>query len=297
MKNLINNWVGIILLFSFTACSAKLQNTKVEHVKIYGNCGMCKTAIETAGTIKKVALVNWDKETKIASLSYDSISTNKNEILKRIALAGYDSDHFLSPDDTYSKLPKCCQYDRAKKDNSAEKEKHGRKIPEMNHEAAQEELSEVQGNIETIEEVKNPLEQVFHHYFALKEGLVKSSPETTSSHAKALLAELNSLEKDKLPENIQPIWMKTAIALKKDAEAIASARDLETQREHFMRLSENMHSLIVVTEMDNPVYYQHCPMANNGKGAYWLSKDKAIKNPYYGSQMLSCGSTKETLGK
>jgi hypothetical protein len=36
-------------------------------------------------------------------------------------------------------------------------------------------------------------------------------------------------------------------------------------------------------------------MYNDGKGANWLSKESAIKNPYYGSQMLSCGKTVETI--
>jgi hypothetical protein len=36
-------------------------------------------------------------------------------------------------------------------------------------------------------------------------------------------------------------------------------------------------------------------MFNDGKGANWLSKENAIKNPYYGSSMLSCGKTTETI--
>ena len=46
---------------------------------------------------------------------------------------------------------------------------------------------------------------------------------------------------------------------------------------------------------DAPVYLDHCPMYEGG--ADWLSRDKAIRNPYYGSQMLTCGSVKETIAK
>jgi hypothetical protein len=42
-------------------------------------------------------------------------------------------------------------------------------------------------------------------------------------------------------------------------------------------------------------YYQRCPMANAGNGAYWMSQESEIKNPYYGAQMISCGKTIETL--
>lgn len=73
---------------------------------------MCKATIEKAGNVNKVASVEWNKDTKMATLTYDGNKTNQDEILKRIALAGYDSEKFLAPDDVYAKLPGCCQYDR-----------------------------------------------------------------------------------------------------------------------------------------------------------------------------------------
>jgi hypothetical protein len=63
----------------------------------------------------------------------------------------------------------------------------------------------------------------------------------------------------------------------------------------FMQVSEKMHELIKVANFDFPVYYQHCPMYNDNKGANWLSLESSVKNPYYGSQMLSCGKTIETI--
>ena len=48
----------------------------------------------------------------MATLSYDSKKTNQDEILKRIALAGYDSEKYLAPDAVYNNLHGCCQYDR-----------------------------------------------------------------------------------------------------------------------------------------------------------------------------------------
>ena len=115
MKNsLLKILVTIVVLLSITSCNAQIKNQNTETVKIYGNCGMCKSTIEKAGNMKKQSVVNWNKETKIATISYDSLKTSKDEILKRIALAGYDSDSFLAPDDTYSNLPNCCQYERAK---------------------------------------------------------------------------------------------------------------------------------------------------------------------------------------
>jgi hypothetical protein len=36
-----------------------------------------------------------NKDSKIATITYDTAKTNQDEILKRIALAGYDSENFL----------------------------------------------------------------------------------------------------------------------------------------------------------------------------------------------------------
>lgn len=55
-----------------------------------------------------------DKNTKMAMLMYDAQKTSQAEILKRIALAGYDSGNFLAPDKADKQLQECCQYDRVK---------------------------------------------------------------------------------------------------------------------------------------------------------------------------------------
>lgn len=102
--------VAITVWLSFTISNAQIKNTVTKNLKIYGNCEMCKSTIEKAGNIKKVAHVDWNKNTKMATLTYDAGKTNQDEILKRIALAGYDSDSFLAPGDRYAKLPECCQY-------------------------------------------------------------------------------------------------------------------------------------------------------------------------------------------
>lgn len=112
MKSIQNVLVAIILLLSSVAVNAQIKNAKTETVKIFGNCGMCKKTIEKAGNLKNVAQVNWDKETKIAAITYDATLTNQEEILKRIALAGYDSEKHSAPETSYSGLPGCCQYDR-----------------------------------------------------------------------------------------------------------------------------------------------------------------------------------------
>jgi copper chaperone CopZ len=112
MKLISKILVTITILLSTTMSNAQIKNTKTETVKVYGNCGMCKSKIEKAGTVKNISKVEWDNETGMATLTYDEKLTNQDEILKKIAAVGYDSDKFKAPDNVYNNLHGCCQYER-----------------------------------------------------------------------------------------------------------------------------------------------------------------------------------------
>lgn len=118
MKSILKIVLIVSLMLSATNTFAQIKNTKKETVTISGNCGMCKTTIEKAGNVKNVANVVWNKDTKTAVLTFDGEKTSKEEILKRIASAGYDNDKYYAPDDVYAKLPACCQYDRRSQSES-----------------------------------------------------------------------------------------------------------------------------------------------------------------------------------
>lgn len=278
--------MAIILLLSITIANAQIKNAKTETVKIYGNCGMCETTIEKAGNLKKVAQVDWNKDTKIATLTYDSVKTSQDEILKRIALAGYDSEKFLAPDAAYNNLAGCCQYEREAKVAATTDSKKGMENHE-NHAHSE--------TPKTDQVAQNQLKPVFENYFLLKDALVKTDGKVASIQAKELLSSINEVKMDQLAMDVHMVWMKVLNEITADAKSISETQDIKKQRNVFMSLSKNMHDLIKVAKYETPVFYQFCPMANGGKGANWLSKDNAIKNPYYGSQMMSCGKTVETI--
>ena len=63
------------------------------------------------------------------------------------------------------------------------------------------------------------------------------------------------------------------------------------QRSAFVGLSKNLIKISKGFSSQNTTYYiQECPMANNNNGAQWLALEKGIKNPYFGEEMLDCGS-------
>ena len=78
--------------------------------------------------------------------------------------------------------------------------------------------------------------------------------------------------------------------------SISENNDIENQRIHFVELNQNFVPIIKTIEgLQQQVYIQKCPMANNNKGAFWMSADKEISNPYYGEQMLTCGSVIDSV--
>lgn len=280
--------VATFVLLSITI-NAQIKNSKTETVKIYGNCGMCETNIEKAGTIKRVAKVDWNQETQMATLTYDTAKTNQDEILKRIALAGYDSDKFLAPDDVYNNLHGCCQYDRVAKVPVKEEVKTEAITENHNNHGNHTVTPKVE-----LQEV-NQLKAVFDNYFLVKDAMISSDGNATSIASKELFTAISNVKMEKLAADVHLVWMKVLNQIKEDAEHIADTNDIKHQRDHFTTLSKDIYDLLKVAKYDVPVYFQYCPMYNDGKGANWLSKENAVKNPYYGSMMLSCGKTVETI--
>jgi copper chaperone CopZ len=89
------------------------QTAKTEEFKVSGNCGMCESRIEkAANSVEGVNSADWDKETKIINVSFDTTKTDVAEIQKAIAGAGHDTELEKADDEEYNELPGCCQYTR-----------------------------------------------------------------------------------------------------------------------------------------------------------------------------------------
>jgi len=144
-----------------------------------------------------------------------------------------------------------------------------------------------QANAESTADVKikdNKKSEILAQYIALKDELVKSDAAAVQKSAAALKTSLANYE------GCEP----TAEVAGK----IASDTSLEAQRKHFTILSADVIALFKNAEIENgKIYVQHCPMANKGDGGDWLSVDKKIRNPYYGDEMLECGSVVEEIAK
>ena len=129
------------------------------------------------------------------------------------------------------------------------------------------------------------LPQLLTYYYNIKNALVAGDATAASSSAQAFVKTANSIDYKIISEgNIN--------TLVKDAGKIAKDKDIKNQRAYFANFSTNMAVVAKAVKLtDQPIYQAYCPM----KKAYWLTNENTIKNPYFGSAMLTCGSIKETL--
>ena len=103
---------NFLLLLISICSSAIFAQSKVitSTIKVYGNCAMCKSRIETALDQKGIKLAKWDTKTKDLQVVYNSDKISEQQIHEIIAGIGHDTDKVKAKDEVYSTLPFCCLY-------------------------------------------------------------------------------------------------------------------------------------------------------------------------------------------
>jgi copper chaperone CopZ len=93
--------------------SVNHDDKETDLFKVYGNCGMCEKTIEGAlKGVKGVEKADWNKETKMIEVVYHTHDISLDEIKKKIADVGYDTEEYRASEKVYNNLPGCCQYER-----------------------------------------------------------------------------------------------------------------------------------------------------------------------------------------
>lgn len=133
-------------------------------------------------------------------------------------------------------------------------------------------------------------------YLKMKDALVASNTKTTNLESKNFSAALKKVDMNLLQGEAHINWMAKLNVMQRASAAIHNETDLEKQRVLFSDLTNALYtSFKMYTVNGLHAYYQYCPMAFDNKGAYWISREEEISNPYFGEQMLRCGETKENL--
>lgn len=133
---------------------------------------------------------------------------------------------------------------------------------------------------------------VLNHYLKLKDALVASD----GKEALVLSGQILKVLQDLDIKSLSKMENQHLGIIKEMLGTMADNDNIEQQRAHFKMLSENMIAMVSNMKQDNgPLYIQYCPMADSNKGAYWISREEEVKNPYYGEAMLTCGEVKRVI--
>lgn len=137
---------------------------------------------------------------------------------------------------------------------------------------------------------------ILNNYLQLKNALVGDDTQKAADAGKKLFDAFAQFDSSSIAEAQKQEVTEIIDDAREHAEHISgNSGKMDHQREHFEMLSKDIKDLIAITGTDRKLYQTFCPMYNNKKGAIWLSETKEIKNPYFGSKMMTCGSIQKEI--
>ncbi len=159
-----------------------------------------------------------------------------------------------------------------------------------------EEISDIERISDINPVFKTQLTKVYNAYLKMNDAFVKSNAKSVANEAKKVIKAIESVDMALLEHDPHMKWMDQLEILNRTINAISKSNDIEEQRHEYIQFNLAFYESVKIFGLENTsAYFQYCPMANNDKGAYWLSSTKDILNPYFGDAMLTCGETKETV--
>lgn len=149
---------------------------------------------------------------------------------------------------------------------------------------------------ETPQRFRQQLAALAERYLRLKDALVQTDSSQSRKAAAKMLESLDQVDMTLVEGEAHRYWMDKQSALQTHTEKISEAEAVSAQRDQFDFVSQALITTLQAFGVsEKTLYVQHCPMAKNNTGADWLSSEKQIRNPYFGDQMLTCGSVQDTI--
>lgn len=102
----------LISILGFNSCKTASTPEKTATFKVWGNCEMCKKTIEGSCAVDGIKEKDWNIESKLMTVKFDTTMVTLDEIQQLIAKVGYDNEVYFGDDYAYGKLESCCQYER-----------------------------------------------------------------------------------------------------------------------------------------------------------------------------------------
>lgn len=183
---------------------------------------------------------------------------------------------------------------RAQHDHGSQGQKEGSKMDHSMHES----MKMDEGKVMTYDvpaDFKLQLTEVYNASLKLTDSFIASEAKKVSTNGLQVKAVLGKVDMGLLKSSEAHMdWMMNLKEMNISLEKMAASTDLKVQRAAYASFNQALYkSLKAFGTTVDAIYYQQCPMALDKKGAFWLNNSKEIRNPYFGSSMLTCGSTKE----
>jgi Cu(I)/Ag(I) efflux system membrane fusion protein len=143
---------------------------------------------------------------------------------------------------------------------------------------------------------KLQLTDLYNAYLPMKDAFVLSHARKVRKAGKKLIPFLDAIDMQYLDGDALIEWKEQLSTMKGAMDKILLTKDIEMQRAAFSDFNGGFHNAVKSFGLhEKIVYYQFCPMAFNDKGAYWLSNEEQIANPYFGDVMLRCGEVQDII--
>jgi Cu(I)/Ag(I) efflux system membrane fusion protein len=142
------------------------------------------------------------------------------------------------------------------------------------------------------------MNNILQQYYKLHDAMVEADVPAADSSAARLKASLESLPLADLQQDTAAAGkIRSSLeSIRGELDGLQGEQQIKGKRQEFSMVSDMMYDLVKAAHPAGiKTYHQFCPMAFEGKGAYWLSSNADIRNPYYGHDMLNCGEVKDTL--
>jgi hypothetical protein len=138
------------------------------------------------------------------------------------------------------------------------------------------------------------LKAIIDHYLHIKNSLVNNNESEAANGGNAMYDAITKVDKSFFTIDQKKVYDGIEDNLKEHAKHISKSK-IDRQREHFAMMSEDAYDVVKAFGAGREVYHDHCPMANDNKGAIWLSETKEIRNPYFGGKMNECVKVPEVI--
>ncbi|MEQ9217963.1 MAG: DUF3347 domain-containing protein [Cyclobacteriaceae bacterium] len=150
---------------------------------------------------------------------------------------------------------------------------------------------------EVSTDFQNQLTDVYNASLKLANSFIAGEVEGISSSSQQVKAELGEVDMSLLKSSEAHMeWMMNLKVMNTALDKMTGSKDTKDQKAAYDSFNQSLFKSIKAFGItEGSVFYQYCPMALDSQGAYWLSNTEEIRNPYFGGNMLSCGSTKETV--